>query len=78
MFYIELASMNVFYSMWKLEHIIFHEGLSLIWNIFLTAMLLLLLKEVLKEVRVLRYLHNNSTMLIQKKFQKKSAIYYNC
>ena len=29
-------------------------------------MLLLLLKEVLKKVRVLRYLHNNSKMLIQK------------
>ena len=42
---VQLASMNVFYSMWYLEDITFRESLSLFWY-FWSAMLLLSLQLV--------------------------------
>ena len=47
------------YYCYNLEKIIFHKNLLLPWNVFSTTMLLISLKEVLKLVRVLCYLHNN-------------------
>ena len=47
---LQLASINVFYSMWWLEGIAFHESLSLLWD--LSAMLLLSFKLVFRKKSV--------------------------
>ena len=70
MLLVQFASMNVFYSMWQLEDIIFHESLSLLWDCFnhhvvvLTTMSLLSLRASFEgRMYFMRYLLNNSTIL---------------
>ena len=61
--------MNVFYSMWQVEDVNFSKNLSLLWHFFN--------RRVLKEVRILHYLHNNNTVIIPK-FQDVApvCVYY--
>ena len=56
--------MNVFCSMWYLEDVIFSKSLSLLWNFFNRHIVVFFEISVLKEVRILRYLHNNNAALI--------------
>ena len=61
--------MNVFCCTSKLEGFIFSKSLSLLWGFFNRHIVVFFETSVLKEVRILRYLHNNSAvlMLISKK-----------
>ena len=68
----QLASMNVFYSMWQLEDVIFSQSLLLLWDFFNRHIVVFFETSVLKEVRILRYLHNNSVVLILMLSSKKS------
>ena len=56
-----------------MEDITFHKSLSFLRD-FLTTMLLLSMQLVFLKFFFLRYLHNNSTMVIPK-FQNKAAVY---
>ena len=60
----QLASMDVFCSMWKLKDVIFPKSLSLLRDFFNRHIVVFFATSVLKEVRILRYLDNNSAMLI--------------
>ena len=51
----QLASINVFYSMWLLENIIFHKSLLLLLDSFNSHIVALFEASVLKEVRILRF-----------------------
>ena len=72
MLLVQLASMNISYSMKYLVNIIFHKSLSLL-TYFLTAMLLLSLNKNLKEVGILHISHI-STTAVQQQYQNKSAV----
>ena len=60
----QLASMNAFYSIWLLENITFYK--SLLRDFFNRDIVAFLETSVLKEVRILRYLHSNSAVLLPK------------
>ena len=62
----QLASMNVFYSIWLVEYDICSKGLSLFWDFFNRHIAVFFETSVLKEVRILHYFHNNNTVLIPK------------
>ena len=69
---IDKTSMNVFYSM---EDNIFSKSLSLLWDLFNRHIVVFFETSVLKEVRILRFLYNNSAVL-RPKFQNKAMIYH--
>ena len=69
---IDTTSMNVFYSM---EDNIFSKSLSLLWDLFNRHIVVFFETSVWKEVRILRFLYNNSAVLIPK-FQNKAMIYH--
>ena len=60
----QLALMNIFYSMWQLKDIVFSESLSLLWGFFNRHIVIFFETSALKEVRILRYLHSNSAVLM--------------
>ena len=58
-----------------MEDVIFSKSLSLLWVFFNCHINVFLETSVLKEVHVLRYLHDNIAVLIPK-FQNKEIVYY--
>ena len=60
----QVASMNVVCFMWWLEDVIFPKSVSLLWNFFTRHVHFFFETSALKEVRILRYLHNKSAVLI--------------
>ena len=60
----QLALMNIFYSMWQLKDVVFSESLSLLWGFFNRHIVVFFEISALKEVRILRYLHSNSAVLM--------------
>ena len=68
MLLLQLASMNVFYSIWWLEDIVFGESLSLFVAFLKHHVVAFLEDSVLKEVRILCVI---STITIPK-FQNKA------
>ena len=58
-----------------MEDITFHKNLSLFRRFFKRYVVALFDEGVLQEVRILRYLHNNSIMSIPK-FHNKVVAYY--
>ena len=73
MLLVQLASMNVFYSMWWLEDITFCKSLLLTLCFFKRYTVAFFEINVLKEVRILRYLHKNITNIL---FQNKAVLNY--
>ena len=73
MLLVQLASMNVFYSMWWLEDITFCKILLLTLCFFKRYTVAFFEINVLKEVRILRYLHKNITNTL---FQNKAVLNY--
>ena len=71
--------MNVFYSMWFPEEIIFDKSLSLLWDSFNRHILSFFKTSFLKKVRIISILSpqcsdNNGEVLIPK-FQHKTIVY---
>ena len=59
------------------RHYVFYKSLSLLWVVFQPLYVVAFFEAtLLKEVRILRYPDNNSTILTTK-FQNKVAIYFN-
>ena len=52
----QLASKNVFCSMWQLEDIIFSQSLSSLWDFFNRHIVVFFETSALKEVRILSLL----------------------
>ena len=71
----QLASMNVFNSIGKLEVIIFCKSLLLLLDSSSRHIVAFFETSVLKEGHNLRYLHNNSAVLMPK-FQNKAIMYF--
>ena len=68
MLLVQIASMNVFYSMWYLKDITFHEKSTWLWDFFERHVAAFFEASVLKEVRILCVI---STITIPK-FQNKA------
>ena len=64
MLWMQLASMNIFCSMSYLENVIFFKSLWLLRDFFNRHIVVLFETSVLKEVRILLYSHNKSTVLM--------------
>ena len=71
MFYIQLAPMIVFHSMWSLKDIIFCKSFLLFLYFFNRYVGAFFETSVLKGVRISCYLHNNSAVLIPISFVSK-------
>ena len=67
--------MNVFYSIWKLEVIVFCKSLLLLRDSSIRHIVAFFETSVLEEVRILCYLDNNSAVLIPK-FQNEGIVYF--
>ena len=68
---IQLASMNMFYSMWWLENITFHKILLLLWEFFNRPVVGFFEASVLKEIRTLCVFSKITVRLLIPKFQNK-------
>ena len=66
--------MNVFHYMRKLDDILY-KSLPLLQHFFNCHIAAFFKTSVLKEVRILHYLHNESVVLIQK-FENKAMVYF--
>ena len=60
MLLLQLASMNVFYSMGYLKEIAFHESLSLLLDSFKRHVATFFEASVLQELRILRFISANT------------------
>ena len=68
---IQLALMNMFYSMWWLENITFHKSLLLLWEFFNRTVVGFFGASVLKAIRTLCVFSKITVRLLIPKFQNK-------